>query len=226
MDALGYASWRRLVCSEARLPWWRVAVGYSSGHRDRAQNPRSVAVGANGRVSVAEAGLGGGNATTGVALGRGNTGAIREIRHVNSSSPSERVLVGGLPSAAMDEGHGPETVGPDGIYASGRADNPKLRVVIGASGIPNSLYGHAVTIPIRSRTVRDYADVGTANLAWTALHQNEPWAPAGQFPDSNPYGIGRTQGKYSVVDAGSNTLDRVKRPVRVRGRVFPEHAVE
>ncbi len=172
-------------------------------------NPRGVAVGANGRVYVTEAGLGSGDATTGVTLGLGNTGAIREIRQVNSSSPSSRMLVGGLPSAASDEGQGPEAIGPDGIYAYGSSDNPKLRVVIGASGIPNSLYGHAVTIPIRSRTVRNYADVGTTNLAWTALHKNDPWAPAGQFPDSNPYGIGRTQGKYYVVDAGSNTLDRV-----------------
>ena len=172
-------------------------------------NPRGVTVGANGRVYVTEAGLGSGNAQSGAALGLGNTGSITEIRRANTTTPRQRVLIGGLPSAANDEGQGPEVVGADGIYAVGSKHKVKLRVIIGAAGIPNSLYGHAVTVRVSSRTVKDIADVGSVNLAWTGLHRNDPWAPAGQFPDSNPYGIGRAGGKLYVVDAGANTLNRI-----------------
>jgi hypothetical protein len=172
-------------------------------------NPRGITIGANGRAYVTEAGLGAGNATVGVANGLGNTGSILEIRRPGGSSFSSRTLIGGLPSAASDEGQGPEAIGPDGIYAGGSAGNVKLRVIVGASGIPHTLYGHAVGIRVNDPKVTNLGNVGRTNLAWTALHQHDPWAPAGQFPDSNPYGIGHAGGVRYVVDAGANTLNRV-----------------
>ena len=50
------------------------------------------------------------------------------------------------------------------------------------------------------------ADVGDVDFAWTAAR---PELVPGQFPDANPYGVLAGVGEHWVVDAGSNTLDRV-----------------
>lgn len=57
-----------------------------------------------------------------------------------------------------------------------------------------------------SGAVRDVANVGDANYAWTADHV--ALAP-NDFPDSNPYRALVEPGRTYVVDAGSNTLNVV-----------------
>jgi sugar lactone lactonase YvrE len=49
--------------------------------------------------------------------------------------------------------------------------------------------------------------VGDVDFAWTAAR---PDLVPGQFPDANPYGVLAGVGEHWVVDAGSNTLDRVR----------------
>lgn len=173
-------------------------------------NPRGITMGPDDRLYVAEAGLGSGNAATGVQPGLGNTGSITVVRKPAHEYFNSKRIVTGLPSAAMDEGNGPEAIGPAGLYAGGDSGNVKLRAVVGAAGIPNSLYGHAIGVRVSDRKVYDIADVGSSNLAWTAQYQGQPWAGA-DFPDSNPYGINPMHGVRYVVDAGSNTLNRINK---------------
>src|SRR5262249_30491524 len=45
---------------------------------------------------------------------------------------------------------------------------------------------------------------------WTEANQNQPWAPAGQFPDANPYGVLALAGRQFVADAGANTVNEVR----------------
>jgi hypothetical protein len=55
------------------------------------------------------------------------------------------------------------------------------------------------------------ANVGDRDFRWSDHHKN---LVPGQFPDANPYGVLALPGSRWVVDAGSNTLDRV-----IRGHV-------
>ncbi len=171
-------------------------------------NPRGVALGPDGRVYVVEAGLGAGNATAGVLPGLGTTGSVTVVRKPAHQYFSSKRIVTGLPSAAQEEGGQLEALGPDGLYAGGESDNVKLRVIVGASGIPNTLFGHAIGIRVDDRKVKDIADVGAHDLAWTAKYKGQPWASA-DFPDSDPYGIQAQHGIRYVADAASNTLDRL-----------------
>ena len=57
------------------------------------------------------------------------------------------------------------------------------------------------------------ANVGLRDFIWTGQHKN---LVPGQFPDANPYGVLALPGKRWVVDAGSNTLDRVSADGDVR----------
>jgi hypothetical protein len=51
------------------------------------------------------------------------------------------------------------------------------------------------------------APVGNVDFAWTNDHKD---LVPGQFPDANPYGVFAMPGEQWVVDAGSNTIDRVR----------------
>ena len=169
-------------------------------------NPRGISLGSGNTLYVAEAGLGSGNAATGVVAGIGATGSITAISRPGSSNPGQSRVVTGLPSAAELEQGQLEAVGPDGISAWGNGSKSGFDTIIGASGGPGlgellGVSGKGTPVPL--------ANVGAAGLAWTGLHANEPWAPAGQFPDSNPYGVLVASGHTYVVDAGANTLDEV-----------------
>ncbi len=178
---------------------------------DGLHSPRGLAFAPNGRLYVAEAGLGAGNPTDGIVPGFGRTGSVIEIRGAGGSSPRTRLVIGGLPSAADAEG----TVGPDGISVHG---NGNIDVQISLSqeqtGIPSSLLGRLVKLTPGGR-LRVLANVGDFNYEWSTQHQD--LAPHDFLPgDSNPYGVLAVAGGAYVVDAGTNTLNWVGRNGRIR----------
>ena len=61
-------------------------------------------------------------------------------------------------------------------------------------------------------------NVGMRDWVWSGNHQN---LVPGQFPDANPYGVLALPGTQWVVDAGSNTLDRVRDGQVTVVRFFP-----
>ena len=56
------------------------------------------------------------------------------------------------------------------------------------------------------------ANVGDRDYVWSSHHKR--FVP-GQFPDANPYGVLATSSSVLVVDAGSNTIDRITPAGRV-----------
>jgi hypothetical protein len=60
------------------------------------------------------------------------------------------------------------------------------------------------------------ADVGDFDYTWAGQNANQPWAPAGQFPDANPYAVLSLPGHQYIADAGSNTIDEVTENGSVR----------
>lgn len=171
-------------------------------------NPRGLSMGNGGTLYVAEAGLGAGSATAGVQAGLGQTGAITAVSRAGSANPGQSRIVSGLWSAASDEGSGLEAIGLDGISAYDHGARGGVVGIYGTGGVPGTDLGNAVAYPARGAS-KTLAAVGAADLAWTGAHASDPWAPAGQFPDANPYGV-LVAGRHTyVVDAGSNTLDEV-----------------
>jgi sugar lactone lactonase YvrE len=65
--------------------------------------------------------------------------------------------------------------------------------------------------------VQVVADVGHEDYLWTAAR---PELVPGQFPDANPYGVLALPDSIWVVDAGANTIDRVKPNGKVRVVAF------
>ncbi len=156
------------------------------------QSPRGLAAAPGGRLYVAQAGSG------------GTSGKITEIRNYWTSSPATRDVVTGLVSIGGDG----EFVGVDGISTD---SNGNIHAIMAESnsGVPElgaSRLGYLLKLNTAG-TVREVANVGDANYAWTADHV--PLAP-NDFPDSNPYGVLVEPGKTYVTDAGANTLNVVR----------------
>jgi hypothetical protein len=171
---------------------------------DGLHSPRGLAFGPNGRLYVAEAGLGGGNPTDGIMPGFGLTGSVTEIRHPSGANPTARLLISGLPSAGDEEG----TVGPDGISVHG---NGNILVQISLSqeqtSLPSDLIGRLVKVTPSGRS-RVLANIGDTNYEWSTQHQD--LAPNDFKPgDSNPYAVLAVAGGAYVADAGTNTLSWV-----------------
>src|SRR5512137_1730220 len=70
---------------------------------DGLNNPRGLAFAPNGRLYVAEAGLGAGDGKGGFAVGAGFTASITEIAGVNSPQPRWRRIVTRLASVGDTE---------------------------------------------------------------------------------------------------------------------------
>lgn len=151
-------------------------------------SPRGLTFGPGGRLYVAQAGSG------------GATGKITEIRNPWSSNPAVRDVVVGLPS----EGENGEFIGVDGISALGNGTVAAIMGESEAAGGPAG-FGHLLEVNVAGR-VRDVANVGNFNYAWSADHQDLAF---GDFPDANPYGVLAVPGGVYVADAGTNTLDFV-----------------
>jgi hypothetical protein len=179
------------------------------------QNPRGLAFGPNGSLYVAEAGTGAGNGQFG--LGVGLTGSILEILGAGTAHPVVRTLVSGLASSATLEG-GPSVVGPDGISVHGNGgiyvimaesttailkDNPDV------STKTANQFGRLLKFTPSGR-FNVVSDVGDFDYDWADANQAASWAPQGQFPDANPYGVLALPAVQYVVDAGANTLDEVR----------------
>jgi glucose/arabinose dehydrogenase len=188
---------------------------------DGLHSPRGLAFGPNGRLYVAEAGLGSGNPTDGILPGFGFTGSVTEIRHARGAQPSARVLLSGLPSAADEEG----TVGPDGISVHGHG-NILVQVSLSQeqTGLPSDLVGRLIKVTASGRS-RVLANVGDVNYEWSTQHQD--LAPNDFKPgDSNPYAVLAVAGGAYVADAGTNTLSWVAANGRSRILAyFPNNAL-
>lgn len=187
-------------------------------------SPRGLAFGPNGSLYVAEAGLGGGDGHGGVGVGIGFNGAVTEIHGVNSAHPTAHRIVSDLVSAGDTEGGSPEAIGPDGLAVHG---NGGIYVTIGLSASalmaenPNLLpvaaaqLGHLLKVT-PSGQWKAVADVGDFSYQWTLANKDAPWAPAGQFPDANPYGVLALPDREYVMDAAANTLNEVRADGSIR----------
>ncbi len=181
-------------------------------------NPRGVAVAANGDVYVAEAGSGGslllGEGPEG-PLYLGRTGRILSYR---PATGSHRVLVRGLVSAASQDGS--SAIGVAGLATAGS----RLYAIMGESSnvVPpaasgplaaaaRAQLGHLITVTPSGRT-HDIADVGDFDYDWTAGHLADP---PDNVQDANPYGLLARPGGVLVADAGSNSITAVKANGRI-----------
>ena len=176
-------------------------------------NPRGLAFAPDGTLYVAESGLGAGNGTGGFGAGIGLTGSITAITNPASLNPTASRVITGLASLGSTE-FGPEVLGPDGISFQ---QNGKLSIIMpessqGLSLQPSDLgfgqVGHLLEATLPGGTWQAKADVGNFNFDWTNINRN--LAPPGQFPDANPYAVLALPDAQYVVDAGANTLNKIK----------------
>ena len=192
-------------------------------------NPRGLAFGPGGILYVGEAGLGAGNGTGGVGMGAGFTGSVGEIRNLSSSSPTYTRIITGLASNADSGG----VTGPDGVSPLG---NGNLHIMMSESSIKIAADDPQVNPALanefgkllqssQSGHWKVDANVGDFNYLWAAQNANAPWAPAGQFPDANPYAVLSVPGHEYVADAGSNTIDEVNQDGSVRIVAFVPNPV-
>jgi hypothetical protein len=181
-------------------------------------NPRGLAFAPNGALYVAEAGLGAGDGHGGFAIGVGFTASITEITGAETSHPQSRRIVKGLASVGDTENGFPEALGPSGVSVHGTGG---IYVTMGESGLGVAANDPAMPLAARHQFGRllkvtpsgqwkAVANVGDFDYVWTGDNKDQPWAPAGQFPDANPYGLLAGPGGQFVTDAGANTLNEVK----------------
>jgi hypothetical protein len=202
-----------------------LAGGHVSGFRvvaDGLDNPRGLAFGPKGVLFVAEAGRGGpAPQCTASPLGPGPdfcygpTGGVTRIWR----GEQERVIEA-LPSLAPATGPtaGTQAVGPHDVSFRGR----RGFLVIGLGAPPaaratdlvpvGELFGHLWRFWPGLRRIADIAG-----------HEAEenPDSRFGGVPFSNPYAVLATRGEQFVVDAGANTLLRVRRSDVETLAVFP-----
>jgi hypothetical protein len=183
-------------------------------------NPRGLAFGPGGILYVGEAGLGAGNGTGGVGLGQGFTGSVGEIRNLSSPSPTYRRIVTGLASNADSGG----VTGPDGVSPLGNGNihiimSDSTEKILAANPNVSPALAYEFGKLLKSSQSGQWkvdADVGDFDYQWSGQNANAPWAPPGQFPDSNPYAVLSVPGHQYIADAGSNTVDEVAENGSVR----------
>jgi len=156
-------------------------------------SPRGLVAAPGGRLYVAQAGEG------------GPSGKITELRRYWTPTPQQRDIVTGLLSVGSEG----EFIGVDGLTTDSNG-NLFAIMALSESGVPAlgpSRLGHLLKVNTAGVT-RDVANVGDVNYQWTLGH---PELAYGDFPDSNPYGVLIKGSHVYVVDAGANTLNRVRR---------------
>ncbi|MDQ1476692.1 MAG: hypothetical protein QOE62_1921 [Actinomycetota bacterium] len=186
-------------------------------------NPRGIAIGEDGHLYVAEAGRGGTKCVAGGG-GGGNTcvGATGGVS-VISEGGSHHQIVSGLLSVS-DTG-GVFATGPDGL--SRTSDGALYTVMTSCpqqlSQLPAAAFDSSIAAAkaqagqvIRVRRHGKFettAGVGKFDWEWSKTHTS---LVPGQFPDCNPYGILAGEHGQWVVDAATNTLDRVSSDGKVK----------
>jgi hypothetical protein len=183
-------------------------------------NPRDLAFGPGRRLYVAEAGHGGRRCINGDETGTVCFGFTSRISGINVRRGTVRTIVSGLVSNASPDGS--FATGIDGIsFGSGRT---VYGIITGSpDAVPAGAFPAAferrvkaqsgLLLSARRGAWHPVANVGHRDFVWAANHRN---LVPGQFPDANPYGVlALPGGGQYVVDAASNTLDRVD----ARGRV-------
>jgi hypothetical protein len=168
--------------------------------------------------------LGAGDGHGGFAVGVGLTASIAEITAMNSEHPRWRRIVTGLASVGDTENGFPEALGPSGISVHGAGG---IYVTMGESGLgvgadvpdlpaaARNQFGRLLKVTPSGRW-KAVSDVGDYDYLWTGENKDQPWAPEGQFPDANPYGLLAVAERQFVADAGANTLNEVRANGSVR----------
>ena len=179
-------------------------------------NPRGLAFGEEGQLYVAEAGKGGPACVPGGPEGPicpGLTGAISVI----TPSGSHHRIVNGL--ASLSGEGGVFATGPDGLSFN---DESGLYTVITScpqqvGGLPAGSFPPSLVSALKTQagqvvklnsdgSFTPTAGVGAFDWDWSLTHTN---LVPGQFPDCNPYAILADEHTQWVIDAATNTLDRV-----------------
>jgi len=181
-------------------------------------NPRGLAFGEDGRLYVAEAGSGGPTCATG-GPGGGSLciGLSSGISVITDDGAHHRILS----DLASTSGQGGFfATGADGLSSN---DDGHLFTVMTecpqvAGHIPPGVFDPSLISSVQGQLgqvlsvndggFRAIAGVGAFDWNWSSTHMN---LVPGQFPDCNPYGILAGEHGHWVVDAASNTLDRVGR---------------
>ena len=188
-------------------------------------NPRGLAFAPNGQLYVAEAGSGGSDCGPFGIEGRSCAGFSGGISAIDMAAGTARRIVSGIASVAGDGGFG--AVGLDGISFQGDGG---LYGIVGDSsdGVPAGLLPADVTAGLKaglgrlikatpSGQFKIASDVGHADFQWAADHAS---LVPDQFPDANPYGVLAGPGVEWVVDAASNTIDKVGPTGVITSRTF------
>ncbi len=177
-------------------------------------NPRDLAFGPHGQLYVAEAGHGGPS-----CIGEGANafcvGFTSQISQIDIAHHTAHPVVTGIVSTAGPDGSA--STGVDGISTFGDSifgiitgsalsvpDSTPLPADVLAAG--KAQLGRLIQANA-SGSWQAIADVGDVDWLWTKAHAD---LVPGQFPDANPYGVLAGPGEQWVVDAGANTLDRVR----------------
>ncbi len=203
----------------------------ASGHHEgfavvagHLNNPRGLSAAPGGGLYLAEAGSGGGVCVTGGPEGEtclGLTGSFDRV----STGGVQRIVTG------LISGSGPGGVGAEGPVSVSRGPDGKFYGQFGlsshavppAGAIPANLrdaalaqLGHLWLVK-PSGSVKNVSDVGDQDWTWTSTRIN--LAP-NDFPDANPNAALYSRGHRYVVDAGANTLVKVKRNGAVKVLAF------
>ena len=175
-----------------------IAAGLFTVIANGLEAPRGLTFGPGGRLYVAQAGSG------------GSSGKITEIYNPGSANPTTRDVVTGLISLQSSEG---DVIVVSGLSAIG---NGTIYAIMGESnagtGGGATRLGHLLKVS-QGGQIRDVADVGNFNYAWTNDHPEldpDYPGPARDFPDANPYGVLALASRLYVADAGANTLSLVR----------------
>jgi hypothetical protein len=188
-------------------------------------NPRGLAFGPDGNLYVAEAGHGGPECVSGGEEGTTCVGFTSQISRINADM-SHTPVVTGLVSMAGQDGSG--ATGIDGIAFKG---NDVLGIITGSpDAIPpaglsaatvdaaKQQLGHLIRGELDEPGGWDnVASVGHFDFQWSL--DNKSLVPD-QFPDANPYGVAVGPTATWVVDAASNTLDRIGSPGNIKIAAF------
>jgi hypothetical protein len=173
------------------------------------KNPRGIAFDGTGALYVAEAGLPG--ATTGDGVTQ--SGAVDKYKRESNTWSRQWSKTF---NSAYTHAHGaPETIGPSGMSARGN----KVLMIMGLNHheVPAPQFGHLYQLNPTTGAATDRGDIGEQQWQWANDHR---YLAPQDFPDSNPYGVLIARGEEEdsqkavfVVDAGANTVSRVKNGV-------------